>query len=58
MKITFDLKAQIFVPDADFAPEKEKLEEMLIKLLGGEGMHVRSLSVENYSVSDQKGEKK
>lgn len=33
MKITFDLKAKIYVPDADFAPEKDNLEGMFSKLL-------------------------
>lgn len=53
MKIAFDLKAQISVPDADFAPEKDKLEKMLIERLGDEGVYVRNLSVENYTVEGE-----
>lgn len=50
MKITFDLKAQISVPDADYAPKKETVEKMLVHLLQDEGMRVRGLSVDNYTV--------
>lgn len=55
MKITFDLKAQISVPDAAFAPKKEKVEGVLTHLLQSEeDMHVISLSVENYTVEEGK----
>lgn len=54
MKIMFDLKAQISVPDAAFSPKKEKVEKVLANLLQSEeGMHVKSLSVENYTVEGE-----
>lgn len=53
MKITFDVKTSIVVPNADFAPEKGELEKMLIQLLKGEGIDAISLLVDNYYIIEE-----